>query len=51
VAVVAIVGTTATVPDDISSSVAKALQRTAQHITQMYGRHEGHEADDVAVSS
>lgn len=40
IAVVAVVGTTATVPDDMSSSVAKALRRTAQEISDIYGRQD-----------
>ncbi|HWG75068.1 MAG TPA: IclR family transcriptional regulator [Acidimicrobiales bacterium] len=49
-AVVAVVGTTATVPDDISSSVAKALKCTGHELTRLYGRHEDpdEEGDDDA---
>jgi IclR family pca regulon transcriptional regulator len=47
-AVVAVVGTTSTVPDDISSAVAKALRLTAQEITEIYGRHDGPAATRLA---
>lgn len=39
VAVMAIVGTTATVSDDISSTAAKALKRIAQQLTEQFGAH------------
>ncbi len=48
-AVVALVGTTATLPDDLSSPAAKALTRAAKRLTELYGRHEG--AGDVARPS
>lgn len=40
VAVMAVLGTTATMSDDISSSVAKALKRTASKLTELFGAHD-----------
>lgn len=47
VAVMAIVGTTATVSDDISSSAAKALRATAQRLTEQFGAPYGDDGDAV----
>ena len=40
IAVMALLGTTATVSDDISSSAAKALKRIAGLLTEQFGAHE-----------
>ncbi len=40
VAVMAVIGTTATVPDDISCPTAKAVQRTAELLTEQFGHHD-----------
>jgi DNA-binding IclR family transcriptional regulator len=39
VAVMALIGTTATVPDDISSQPAKALKRIAARLSEQFGEH------------
>jgi DNA-binding IclR family transcriptional regulator len=54
VAVMGVVGTTATISDDISSHAAKTLKRVAAELSEQFGTHGGAAADavgDVVVSA
>jgi IclR family pca regulon transcriptional regulator len=50
VAVMALIGTTATVPDDMSSPAARALQRAANQLTEQFGVHHL-EGEEIAAAA
>lgn len=51
IAVLAVVGTTATVSDDISSSTAKTLKRIAQELSEQFGAHSDTDLDGALATT